>query len=75
MATFGKSPLLGKTPAHEIEIEIDEYGMITGKVLGINGAACSGISKFLDELGEVLEDRKTNDYFRPPARRNLTVKR
>ena len=75
MATFGKTPSIGNSMAHEIEIEIDADGKVTGTVLGVSGSACTDISKFLDELGEVVEDRHTQDYFRPPARRNLTVKR
>ena len=47
-----------------IEITIDEEGQTTGEVKGIQGPSCSDISKFLDELGEVVEDRPTPDYYR-----------
>jgi len=47
-----------------IEITIDEEGQTTGEVKGVQGPSCSDISKFLDELGEVVEDRPTPDYYR-----------
>jgi hypothetical protein len=39
----------------------------------VTGSACSDISKFLDQLGVVEEDRKTADFFRP-AKQGVTIK-
>lgn len=50
---------------HTIIIEIGEDGSITGEVKGVTGKSCSDISKWLDELGEVTEDRHTPDYYKP----------
>ena len=49
---------------HEIEIEIGLDGKISSTVKGIEGASCSEISKWLDQLGEVIEDRKTDDWYK-----------
>ena len=48
---------------HEIEIVIDLSGDFEATVLGITGTACSDISAFLDQLGEVTEDRKLPPYY------------
>lgn len=52
------------TPPHEIEITIDADGNVTGEVHGISGPQCGPISKWLDSLGDVVEDRNTPDYNR-----------
>ena len=49
---------------HEIIIEIDPNGNIKGEVQNINGPQCGELSKWLDELGNVTEDKKTSDYFK-----------
>ncbi len=46
---------------HTIEIVIDENGIITSEVHGILGSGCDTECKWLDELGKVLEHRKTKD--------------
>lgn len=48
---------------HEIVIEIAPDGKITGTVQGITGSSCSDISKWLDSLGVVEEDKPTPDFF------------
>lgn len=53
-------------PKHTIEITIDEAGNITGIVQGVQGKSCSDISKFLDTMGVVKEDRHTDDYHKTP---------
>jgi hypothetical protein len=62
------------TPKHEIIIEILPDGKITGEVKGIEGQHCAPLSEWLDELGEVLEDKKTPDYHKQ-TRRTVTIKK
>lgn len=61
-------------PPHNIVIEIAPDGKITGEVGGVSGSKCAPLSAWLDELGEVIEDRHTADYYRPDPQ-NLTIKR
>ena len=56
-----------KTQAHEIEIIVGTDGKIQTKVIGVAGPSCSSLSAWLDELGEVLEDSKTPDFYKPAA--------
>ncbi len=52
---------------HTIEIEITPQGEVKATVQGVKGAACTDISKFLDELGEVVEDQATAEMYEQPA--------
>ena len=52
------------TPPHKIEVIIDEDGNVSAEVKGIEGALCEQISAFLKEMGTVVSDRKTPDYFK-----------
>jgi hypothetical protein len=47
-----------------IEIEITEEGEIVSEVKGVLGADCEGLTDFLDEMGEVVEHRRTADFYR-----------
>lgn len=49
--------------AHTIDVTITEDGEIKATVQGVTGPACEDISKFLDRLGEVVEDTKTPDFY------------
>jgi hypothetical protein len=60
-------------PKHSIEIVIQPDGSFEAAVLGVEGSACSEISKFLDELGDVTEDRKTTDYYKKPSQATIKV--
>lgn len=62
------------TKKHEIDISIDEIGHITATVGGVSGQACSDISKWLDQIGVVTEDRHTQDYYKSPDQ-NVMIKR
>ena len=59
---------------HTLEIVIDADGKLTCEVKGVQGKECTNITSWLDELGEVTEDRHTADYFKTPDQR-LQVKR
>ncbi len=59
---------------HTIVIEIQPDGKIKGEVKGVAGAHCGPLSEWLDELGEVLEDRKTPDYYKQ-AQQTVNLKR
>jgi hypothetical protein len=52
---------MGNTP-HTIEVVIDKDGKIHSEVKGVFGPSCSKLSAWLDEMGTVLEDRKTKDH-------------
>jgi hypothetical protein len=60
-------------PKHSIFIEIDESGKVQATVQGVTGQACSNISKFLDSLGTVQEDRHTDDYWKKP-KQSVSIK-
>jgi hypothetical protein len=62
------------TPKHEIIIEILPDGKITGEVKGIEGQHCAPLSEWLDELGKVIEDRKTPDYHKQ-AKQNVIARK
>lgn len=47
---------------HEIHIEIDLTGKITGEVKGIEGPNCESLTAWLDTLGNVTEHKHTKDF-------------
>ena len=49
---------------HTIEVEITPEGEIKATVKGVNGPKCGELSAFLDDLGTVVEDQRTSDYYR-----------
>jgi hypothetical protein len=59
---------MSNTP-HSLEITIDADGKLTCEVKGVKGKECTNITAWLDELGEVTEDRHTQDYFKSPDQR------
>jgi len=50
--------------SYTIEIVITEDGEIQSEVQGVQGTICEKLSEFLDEAGEVVEDRKKPEYHR-----------
>jgi len=52
---------------HTIEIFVKPDGEVEATVKGIKGPACGDASKFLDELGVVVEDQHTAEYFEQPV--------
>jgi len=51
--------------AHTIILDIQVDGKVKGEVKGVAGKSCAPLSKWLDELGTVLEDGETADYRKP----------
>jgi hypothetical protein len=48
----------------EIEASITKTGEVQLKVKGVKGSKCVDLSKLLtDELGEVVEQKKTPEYY------------
>ncbi len=60
---------------HVIEITITPEGKIIGEVKGVAGPACAPLSQWLDELGQVLDDRPTPDYRKPDQQLRSTSAR
>jgi hypothetical protein len=54
-------------PQHTIQVTITETGEIKATVQGVNGPTCGQLSAFLDELGKVVEDQRTPDFYRQQA--------
>lgn len=50
--------------AFTVEVIITEDGEIQGEVQGVSGSICEKLSAFLDEAGDVVEDRKKPEYNR-----------
>lgn len=58
---------------HELIIDITPEGKVIGEVKGVEGASCAPLSEWLDELGAVLEDRKTPNYHKQ-AKQTISTK-
>lgn len=65
-----KTTKIPRTPGkpHAIQIEIGPDGAIASTVEGLAGPTCEGLLDFLDELGTVVEHRRTAAYYRGAAR-------
>jgi hypothetical protein len=50
-----------------IEIAINDEGEIESEVKGVLGPDCEGLADWLEELGDVVEHRRTPDYYRRQA--------
>ena len=59
---------------HKIILDVKTDGKITGEIKGVSGPQCAPLSEWLDELGAVIEDRKTMDFSRPNDQ-NITLNR
>lgn len=46
---------------HTIEIEIEPGGTVKSEVHGILGSGCEDECRWLDQLGKILEHKKTSD--------------
>ncbi len=51
---------------HEIVILINPDGKIESTVNGVEGPTCSELTKWLEELGVVEVDSKTDDFRKQP---------
>ncbi len=47
-----------------IEITIEEDGTIKSEVRGVEGPGCQGFSDWLTDLGNLVEETKTRDFFK-----------
>lgn len=60
---------------YTIEFEIEPSGEFTAKLNGIKGKACHEVMKFLDDMGVVLIDAPTEEFFQKEEERlKVTVK-
>jgi hypothetical protein len=55
------------TTVHTIIIDISPEGEIKSEVQGVAGPDCGKLSKWLDDLGNVTEDRHHVDYYKKPG--------
>lgn len=53
-----------------IEITIGSDGAVESEVHGVMGPDCAKLVDWLDEVGEIVEDKRTPDYARHQTRRN-----
>jgi len=52
-----------KAPPHRIILTLQPDGTMKAKVEGITGPGCQGVTDWLHDLGEVVEDRKTAEFY------------
>jgi uridine kinase len=50
---------------HQIKITIKTDGSLSSEVIGVTGSKCTTLSGWVNQLGQVLEDRHTDDYYKP----------
>jgi len=48
---------------HEIEIDIKPDGTFSFGVKGVKGKSCKEVTKFLEELGDLINSETTSEYF------------
>jgi len=58
---------------HTITVKIFPDGKITSKEEGVSGPKCKELSAFLDDLGVVVEDTNTPDFYKPDQQA-ITIK-
>lgn len=49
---------------HEIDVVISDGGKIEATVVGIEGATCKDLTKWLSKIGQVIEHNVTKDFFK-----------
>lgn len=59
---------------YEIHVTIMPDGKVVSEVKGVQGPACTDLTKFLENLGVVEVDRHTDDYRKQPQQ-GLVIKR
>jgi hypothetical protein len=57
----------------EIEISIGPDGKIEYTIKGVRGPACDSISAILEQLGQVEQVERTQDWYVPDAESNLNI--
>ncbi len=55
---------MNKNPPHSMTLTLEEDGTLSVKVTGIQGPGCQGVTEWLAELGEVVENKPTADFYR-----------
>ena len=57
----------------EIHFVIDRAGNIQSTIKGVKGSACGSISRQIMELGQVIKQKRTNEYFEERNHVELSV--
>jgi hypothetical protein len=61
---------------HEIEINIDDNGNVSFKVMGLKGKKCLAVTKELEEaLGIVRSQEKTAEYYQTDTQASTQVEK
>ena len=47
----------------EIHFIIDSEGNIGSTIKGVKGASCAGVADAIKNLGKVLQEKRTDEYF------------
>jgi len=49
---------------HQIVIKINPDGTMTSEVKGVSGSKCTTLSAWVNQLGQVTEDKHTDDFYK-----------
>lgn len=56
---------------HQIDIEIRPDGTFTFGVKGVKGRSCKEVTKFLEELGAMVAQENTAEYYQEEVQENV----
>ena len=57
----------------EIHFVIDQGGNIQSSIKGIKGSTCSAIAEEFSDLGQVIEQHQTNEFYEPGNSSKLSL--
>ncbi|HOU53043.1 MAG TPA: DUF2997 domain-containing protein [Myxococcota bacterium] len=58
---------------HQIDIEIRPDGTFTFGVKGVKGRSCKEVTKFLEELGALVAQENTGEYYQEEVQETATA--
>ena len=57
----------------EIEIEIGPDGALQYTIKGVHGRRCEDLSALLEQLGHIIHEERTGDYYASDDETSITV--